>query len=706
MWSSKHPGRAPIRRLVLDIAADTVAPSAVALLEDPGNAAALASLADYHRIGPLVAHRLRLRRPDLEIDALTRAEVRAAAAQLHARRTVSLLNATLTMPFLIVKGPVLASEWQQLGCAREYGDLDVLVSPTNFSTALDSLGAARIAPSATNWHGFTEFGVAEVPLRHQHLSVDLHWSLVALESQRHDFFLPTQPLLERGQPIALGDTSVRTLDPVDALIHLCVNVGLDGARRLRGLVDVDLLARRAVSERREFAVRARAAGAASIANTVLQRTATLIGSDAARQLLIGSRSALRATNRALDHAYRTTPAFTSPAVPGVLVTAARDEFGATTEALASSVVQSVRRASGQVLQTDEGGDLDWQRRPTRGTIEEHRCAYVQLVDNTSRQITWRRIRDAEVLNALVTSFEPRSTPLLAVARRSGLRGHRCRADMAFGGDGRPVACIVQERWSIGRCAGIVLLLDADAAHDVAAAIDRSSMTSVAGMSEDLEPLDLRRRIISVSRDTPASYPPGFTWEDDAGDARRAVAADLDEVTDLVWQYSSHGFQNRWLLRRRIREALDDYVVVIERDGRIVGCGLRQGTTEQYDFWSDGVVEPSYRSQGLAWIMVAAAAAETSRQKRGGLTLVSDTNPMQVPADAARSSAWLTFDLGIPRRFRGEARLRAAIDALLSAAPASLPSGVGLSVQRTTGVDDDRLSDRRTQSYWRQSKNQE
>ena len=74
--------------------------------------------------------------------------------------------------------------------------------------------------------------------------VDLHWSLLLSETQRRRFQVPTTDLVARSTPLMIGPVEVRTLDPVDTLLHLCHHAARSGAVRLVHLLDVDQAARR------------------------------------------------------------------------------------------------------------------------------------------------------------------------------------------------------------------------------------------------------------------------------------------------------------------------------------------------------------------------------------------------------------------------------------------------------------------------------
>jgi ribosomal protein S18 acetylase RimI-like enzyme len=293
--------------------------------------------------------------------------------------------------------------------------------------------------------------------------------------------------------------------------------------------------------------------------------------------------------------------------------------------------------------------------------------------------------------------------MLGAAYLYGLRGRRTRADLLEHEDGTLAGALVRHRWTIGHCTAYPALIDVAAARTLGAMIERSSVTDIAGMESDTSPLRAHiSRWHSVSRATPASLPSGFSWSDQATGVRRAVRSDLDHLVDVVWRYSPHAFPNRWLLRRRLTTAVDDLVLVLEIGDppEAVGYGIRDGSTPEYDHWAQGVILPEHRGEGLAWKMVAAAAADASRRGVGGLVLVVESNPMPIPEDAVAPEAWTYVTLTRPRRVPGEPTARAVVDRVL-ALPARWQGeqSVELGSYRSPGTDDELVTNRRSQAWW-------
>ncbi len=688
-----------VRRLLIELATSTAQKSSTLILDNADARRELLRLADHHRVSSLVARRLADLNPPLRIDELDAAVARSCAAHLHALRTVRALDDALTIPFAIVKGPVLAHHWYDNAQLREYGDVDVLVHPADFATALDSLRAAGIQCIATNWHGFRRLEVAEIPMRFEATNIDLHWDLIALGRNRRDFRVRTADMLARGQSISLDGCDVVTLDPVDTLIHLCVNTGLDGARRLRGLVDIDTVVRSGQIDAAALLHRADDLRARQIVIVVLQRVEELLGTPQPAGLT-SSTNWWCHLNRLVDRRTRAHPGGRDSVAPGMFVSSTRDRNWDTARALASSLRTTVRRLVGRPASTESGEVLDWLAMPAAETVDIHRVRYLDYVSQEAERTSWVRIRRVATLHAWFGGLQPRSTPFLSAAADRGLGRRRCRADVVVDGDGVVLAGLVRYRWTIGHCTGYPLVLDERAESPLASLVDRSGITDLAGMADDVRfTSKMCRRVVASAAATPASLPVGFIWEDEPSDVRIATRNDLDALTDLIWSHAPHGFQNRWLLRRRLRESIDDLVLVVERGGRPVACGVRDGSTPEYDFWNNGVVEPAHRGEGIAWKMVSAGLAEAARHGRGGLVHVVESNPMHFPVDSV-AGTWTYAQLRPPRRIRGEHRARSVLDALLRLQLPGAPETHELQAHRQPGTADDRLTDRRTQDYWR------
>lgn len=69
--------------------------------------------------------------------------------------------------------------------------------------------------------------------------VDLHWDLLNRAEVRHAFAVPTSQVITRSVVVEIDGVPVRTLDPVDTVLHLALHGCLSGGHRLGWLVDID-----------------------------------------------------------------------------------------------------------------------------------------------------------------------------------------------------------------------------------------------------------------------------------------------------------------------------------------------------------------------------------------------------------------------------------------------------------------------------------
>lgn len=237
----------------------------------------LVAAARYHRIAP-VTH-VRYRSVDPELSARLRPE-RDQAVGIHLRATMMLAELGLILgdvPWVTFKGPVLSETAHPLPGLRSYHDIDVLVSPSDLREVCGLLGRAgwgvadyddmlRNPETPGEMHWITPSGLA----------VDLHWSMTNTAVRRARLSVPTDEVLARRHELAIGFGKVWALDPVDALVHVCLHAALTGANRLLFLLDADLLARQ-VDDWPLVAQRAREWRAQHHVALVLHRAAGVLG---------------------------------------------------------------------------------------------------------------------------------------------------------------------------------------------------------------------------------------------------------------------------------------------------------------------------------------------------------------------------------------------------------------------------------------------
>lgn len=146
----------------------------------------------------------------------------------------------LDMPWLVVKGPVLAETVYPEPDLRSYADLDIVVPAARFGQALDAVEGSGGSLLDVNWPLLTELGVGELLLRLPGGTLlDLHWHLVNDRVLRRTFQIPMAELLERARLRRIGSSAIRTLDATDTVLHLCVHGCLSGGDRLVWLKDLE-----------------------------------------------------------------------------------------------------------------------------------------------------------------------------------------------------------------------------------------------------------------------------------------------------------------------------------------------------------------------------------------------------------------------------------------------------------------------------------
>lgn len=191
------------------------------------------------------------------------------------------------IPWVCVKGPVLAEVYRQRGETRLYNDLDLLVSPRRFAEAIEVITAQGGGLISRNFRLMREVVPGEVALRGPlGTLIDLHWSLVNRPSRRDRVRVSTEDLLRSAVPVAVSWSAVPSLPAEEALVHLCLHAALSGATRLSWLLDITLWIDdcpidwdRVVAVAREWAV-------APGVGVVLRRARRLLEADVPREVVV------------------------------------------------------------------------------------------------------------------------------------------------------------------------------------------------------------------------------------------------------------------------------------------------------------------------------------------------------------------------------------------------------------------------------------
>lgn len=346
----------------------------------------LAPLLDEHRGWSLLSGRTDAL-PDLppEVVAGVRARARAAAQQQMAftvdlRACGAALDAA-GIRWVCVKGPVLGQVYRGAGLLRTYTDIDLLVGPGDFRSALRALSSAGAALMDRNWEVMRSVVPGEVNVVAPHGTVvDLHWSLVNRPARRRRTHLDTEALLETAHRTTVDGVEVSVLRTEERLAHLCLHAAGSGADRALWLLDVTLSV---ASERVDWARLvevSRAWGVDRSVGIVLSRCRRMLSApvpaSATRALLRGS--AWAAVDLVAWHGTR------GRAVPGSVHLAVGSlEHDTPTHLLAASVARRLRRAAPP--------EPTWSAAHPSGTLEDLE-AYLGAVTAMARSAPLPRER--------------------------------------------------------------------------------------------------------------------------------------------------------------------------------------------------------------------------------------------------------------------------------------------------------------------------
>lgn len=242
-----------------------------------GDSAGLLHALRHHRLAPLAHVLLRDTEPVLA-RRLRSDRDRAITVHLYATEMLREFADLVTdIPWVVFKGPVLSELAHPIPRLREYQDLDLLVAPADLRRVSERL--LRAGWSVLDYDDMLTD--PQVP-GEMHwcspagLQVDLHWAMINTRRRRDRLAVPTEALLQRRVPVQLGFASAWTLDPEDALLHVCTHAALTGANKLIYLVDAQRTAAR-VDDWAEVARRARAWHVAPHLSLVLHRARRTLG---------------------------------------------------------------------------------------------------------------------------------------------------------------------------------------------------------------------------------------------------------------------------------------------------------------------------------------------------------------------------------------------------------------------------------------------
>lgn len=215
-------------------------------LPDPprGGWDALAAAAGAQGVHGWVARRLRgLKDVDAAFQVgLQASAVRIAANHLRmraeARKALSLLHSAGTGA-IVLKGPALVERYYDDHTLRSYGDVDLLVRPSDFGAALSALESGGYLLTDRNWDFVVRDLRGQVHLMAPDgLVLELHWHLVNGSRQRRTLRMAPDEIWDAAIEGDLGGSPCFVLRREDEIAHLALHAAMHGCNRLAWLLDI------------------------------------------------------------------------------------------------------------------------------------------------------------------------------------------------------------------------------------------------------------------------------------------------------------------------------------------------------------------------------------------------------------------------------------------------------------------------------------
>lgn len=268
----------------------------------PGRVAGnVVELALEQRVGGLLLAAARRELGPADVDLL-QAAMRAHTAG-HLTKLVALARAgcrlkSAGVPWVVVKGPVLV-ELAYAGVPRSYQDLDLLVAPHAFKTAVATLEDSGATLLDRNWDMIRREDRAELHLLDptDGTAFDVHWHLVNIGRMRRGTLIATDELLERRRLAPSVGTPV--LDPTDRLIHYAFHGTISGGHQLVWMADVAAAVVHDPPDWEALIARSRQQGISTPVAVLLARSQHVLGApipDGLLAALVGQRWQRRAVH--------------------------------------------------------------------------------------------------------------------------------------------------------------------------------------------------------------------------------------------------------------------------------------------------------------------------------------------------------------------------------------------------------------------------
>jgi len=284
----------------------------------------------------------------------------------------------LDLPWLVVKGPVLAETVYPRPDLRSYNDLDVVVPAASLGQVLEAVEESGASLLDVNWPLLSERNVAELLLRLPGGTLlDLHWHLVNEVGPRQAFRIPMAALMERSRLVRVGRTDVRTLDATDSLLHLCMHGCLSGGNRLVWLKDVERALAHDPPDWEEIVTRARAWRVTLPVALTLSRARAILGAGVPEGLTEALTSNRRVWCRIAAIADRVSPIDRSLGTRSIARMVSRSTRDAATSSLRELAHHTLKGLQSPLATTQDQPDMN------PASVQSARCAHGTLLDRRS-----------------------------------------------------------------------------------------------------------------------------------------------------------------------------------------------------------------------------------------------------------------------------------------------------------------------------------
>jgi Uncharacterised nucleotidyltransferase len=243
----------------------------------------LARAARYHGVQPALYTYLQNspETPREVLAGLRRAHtgqvVRHLQVMADIRRLAAGFEAT-QIPWVAVKGPVLAELYWGRPDLRQYSDLDIVVDPSALSSVLDILNGLGARLIDVNWAMILRRMRGELSVELPGgTALDLHWHVVNEREIRDRLGFRIDEMLARRRMVTIGSIQAPTWDAADTLLHTAFHCAASGGHRLVWIKDVHTTASAADLDWDVVARRAGEFRVGLLLGAVLKRAARVFG---------------------------------------------------------------------------------------------------------------------------------------------------------------------------------------------------------------------------------------------------------------------------------------------------------------------------------------------------------------------------------------------------------------------------------------------